>query len=848
MNKPDDIGRASNTRGFAASGDARVPGDVAPGSWYRLLYQNMLDEVHVWRVLRNDAGEIISWQLVDINPATERSWGMQREHVCGLMVEEIFPSAAPLFMPTVRKIFDEGRPHTWEEYIPDLGQHLRMTSVPLGDYFISTGTDITALKCAMEAAEQAARRASAAADALRHSEARLNLAVRHTRVGLWEVDLRNDRVWRNEGYERLYGEAHQDGSYSWDWWLERIHPEDRDRVWRSMQAVLKGTETSWSCDYRFRLESGGYADVEDRAIIERGENGEAERFLGAMLDTSASKQTGAQLSLLSQAVEQSPVAVKITDPEGTVTYVNAAFEATTGYSRREVLGQNTRILDSGLTPKSTMRELWSTVNAGQTWVGEVQNRKKNGDLYWARAWVAPVVGSTGEVTHHIGITEDITRSKRQEELIRHQAHYDYLTGLPNRLLAIDRLGQLLKEAKRESHEVAVLFMDLDDFKKINDTLGHDVGDKLLIQCALRLAGVLRDTDTIGRLGGDEFIVLLSHLGDSKQVLRTVDKLLEQFVQPFHVQDYTLKVTASVGIAVYPEDGADVSELLRNSDAAMYKAKRTAPNGYAFFTAALNEQVSKRLAIEQQLHDAVKRQEFSVHYQPKIDLLNGKVVGAEALLRWDNPTLGEVGPADFIAIAEQSGGITELGEFVLGEAMTSCARWRAEIDPTFRVAINLSPLQIRNPLLVDYLETLLTETGVAPDALEVEVTEGILLQLQSEVEACLQGLLSLGVTITMDDFGTGYSSLGYLRRYKFEALKIDQSFVADISSDASDRQLIRAAIAMAHGLNMQVVAEGVETREQHAFLRDAGCDFGQGYLYSEPMPAENMEGYLRSRLP
>ncbi len=561
-------------------------------------------------------------------------------------------------------------------------------------------------------------------------------------------------------------------------------------------------------------------------------------------DITEQKQADAQIRLLSQAVQQSPVTVMITDTKGDITYVNRAFEHITGYSQDEVLGKNPRVLKSGQTPGSIYHDLWQNISSGNTWEGEFQNRKKNGDIFWEHAWIAPVFDGAGETTHYLAVKEDITEHKRQEELILHQAHYDALTELPNRFLSMDRLVQMIKEAVRDSTQVAVLFLDLDDFKKVNDTLGHEVGDELLVQCAQRLRGVLRESDTIGRLGGDEFIILLSRLTEGSQAQPVADSLLAQFSHPFSVGGRQLKISASIGIALYPTDGTEVSALLRNSDAAMYHAKQLGRNAFAFFTEQMKLQVSKRLEIEEQLHGALERKEFSVHYQPQIELASGKVVGAEALLRWHNPVLGAVSPGEFIPIAEQTGLIVSLGDYVLREALSACARWRGEFSPVFCVAVNLSPIQVRGTALVDRLQAMLEQNGIPSEALKLEITEGVLMRQQSDVDECLGGLIQLGVNIAMDDFGTGYSSLSYLRSYPFHVLKIDRSFVADISVDESDRQLIRAAISMAHGLNMRVVAEGVETEEQQEFLAELGCDYGQGYLFGKPMPEEEMDRYFQ----
>jgi len=550
-----------------------------------------------------------------------------------------------------------------------------------------------------------------------------------------------------------------------------------------------------------------------------------------------------QARTLSQVVEQSPVTVMITDTNGAITYVNQAFEETSGYKLEEVLGKNPRILKSGKTPPNHYRELWQALVNGRPWNGEIQNRKKNGDLFWEHAWIAPVTNSEGTITDYLAVKEDITQRKLHEETILHQAHYDSLTTLPNRLLSLDRLGQLLKESERESEQVAVLFLDLDDFKKINDTLGHEAGDQLLIQCAQRLGSILRSKDTVGRLGGDEFIILLGSLENGEQAQPVAENILSVFRQPFAVQGRELTVSASIGISLYPSDGDNSSELLRNADAAMYHAKQQGRNTYTYFTEQMNLQVAHRLALEEQMHGAIERGEFTVVYQPQIELHSGRIVGVEALLRWQNPALGAISPIEFIPIAEQTGLIVPLGMFVLSEALTQTAQWQQDNSQDIRVAVNLSPRQFRIAGLTSDITSLLKRVGLSGESLELEITEGVLMSEESYIDEALVELDKLGISIAMDDFGTGYSSLSYLRSYPFHVLKIDRSFINDITADKSDRQLIRAANTMAQGLNMKVVAEGIETKQQLKFLKELGCDYGQGYLFSKPLPAEAMTAYL-----
>lgn len=441
------------------------------------------------------------------------------------------------------------------------------------------------------------------------------------------------------------------------------------------------------------------------------------------------------------------------------------------------------------------------------------------------------------------LATDITARKKQEEHILHLAHFDTLTDMPNRFLALDRLSQMINEARHNKELVAVLFLDLDDFKKINDILGHDTGDTLLNEAALRLQEGVRSGDTVGRLGGDEFIVLLGGLVDAADARPVAETLLQQFRDAFRIGDREMILTVSIGISLYPNDGDNPLELLRKADSAMYHSKGQGRNTYSFFTAQMNMDLSRRLLLEEQMHGALDRSEFSLCFQPIVNLKNAMIIGVEALLRWHNPTLGEIAPMEFIPIAEQTGLIVPIGEFVLTESLNILAKWQRQLGRPFSMAVNLSPRQFRDPKLVPFIEQTLQQTGCMRASLELEITEGVLMTGHSYIHEALTALSNLGVSIAMDDFGTGYSSLSYLRNFPFNVLKIDREFVNEISSDHANRELVNATIAMAHCLGLKVIAEGVETEEQLALLTAQQCDFGQGFLFSKPSAAAEITQML-----
>ena len=424
--------------------------------------------------------------------------------------------------------------------------------------------------------------------------------------------------------------------------------------------------------------------------------------------------------------------------------------------------------------------------------------------------------------------------RRHENRLFYQAHFDALTDLPNRFLALNHLEQLLKEAREHDHKVAVLFLDLDDFKKINDSLGHEVGDQLLIEAAQRLRDSVRSDDTVARLGGDEFVVMLGGINSARDAQSVAEKLLDQFQNPYRWSHRELVLTLSIGIAIYPDNGDCQAELMRNADSAMYYSKRQGRNVYHFFTNAMNQNATRRLLLEEQLRGALERNELSLCYQPLIDVSTGSMAGVEALIRWNNPALGAVSPDEFIPIAEQSGLIVPIGRYVLMQALTSLAHWQRSYGWDLKISVNLSPRQFRDPTLLSYIKQTLAQTGVSSHCLELEITEGVLISSHTKIGQSLNELNELGVSIAMDDFGTGYSSLSYLRRYPFDTLKIDRSFVSDITIDPQDRELVNAVIAMAHSLGLTVVAEGVESEAELSYLNKRGCDLVQGYLFSRPL--------------
>lgn len=528
----------------------------------------------------------------------------------------------------------------------------------------------------------------------------------------------------------------------------------------------------------------------------------------------------------------------IKDLKGHYLAINRCFEQTYGVKDKDVKGKTDyQLFDKSMAEFCHQSDL-KTIELDDSTTSEDQFSQKEIVRFYSSIKF-PLKDSNGKTYGLCGISTDITEKKLADEKILHQAHFDTLTDLPNRFLSLDRLSQMLNEAKRSKDKVAVLFIDLDDFKKINDSLGHEVGDKLLIESAQRLNALIRSEDTVGRLGGDEFILLLRNINNSKDLQPIAESLLSKFRQPFYIDNRELILTSSVGIALYPDDAGSASELLRNADTAMYQAKALGRNNYSYFTESMNRDVSRRLAVEEQIRGALNRNEFTVHYQIQLDIKSKYIIGAEALLRWHNEVLGHVSPEEFIPVAEHTGLIVCLGKFVLQQALLTIKQWHQQSGAQLRIAVNLSPRQFRDPKLVDYIQQSLLEFDVNAENLELEITEGVLMSGHSYIDDALNELSQLGVLLSMDDFGTGYSSLNYLRTYPFNVLKIDRCFVSGITDNNADKELVNATIAMSHALGLKVVAEGVETIEQFNLLAGLGCDYAQGYLLSKPVPKNEL---------
>ena len=538
--------------------------------------------------------------------------------------------------------------------------------------------------------------------------------------------------------------------------------------------------------------------------------------------------------------------VLITDLDGCITTINPAFTQITGYDETEVRGRNPKLLQSGRHDKTFFLSMWASVQQTGHWQGEIWNRRKDGELYPQLLTISTVRDDRGLPTHYVGVMTDISQLKQSEARLEHLAHYDPLTNLPNRLLLLSRMKHALEQAERQRHQVAVLFIDLDRFKDVNDSLGHPVGDKLLEVLAQRMRKRLRDNDTLGRLGGDEFLVVLEGLERPEDAAGVAQNLIRELEQPFALpKGHEVYIGASIGISVYPGDGQDANTLIQHADVAMYQAKEQGRNTYRFYTTALSSAVNERLDMGSRLRRALAQSEFVLHYQPQFDIKTGAMTGCEALLRWHAPEEGMIAPDRFIPLAEETGLIVPLGEWVL---KTACAQAKAWLDAgraPLIMAVNLSGRQLHDREVVRCVSAILEETGLPPERLKLELTESAIMGHGEQAKSLLHKLKALGLRLSIDDFGTGYSSLAYLKRFPIDELKIDRGFVRDIPQDLNDVEIAAAIIALARNLNLKVVAEGVETREQLEFLARQGCHAYQGYLSGKPMPADEFTRLMAS---
>jgi diguanylate cyclase (GGDEF)-like protein/PAS domain S-box-containing protein len=567
------------------------------------------------------------------------------------------------------------------------------------------------------------------------------------------------------------------------------------------------------------------------------------RFFVFVEDLSEKVAQESRLQMASLVFETMDQAVVVTDADNRIVTINPATTRITGYALDEVRGKDPKIFASGRHDADFYAAMWHALQTSRHWEGEIWDRRKDGAVYAKWLTINVITDTHGNLYQYVSVFSDITERKKTQELIWHQANFDSLTGLPNRHLLLERLEQEIKKAQRDGHTMAVLFIDLDRFKEINDTLGHAKGDALLVQAARRLTAHVRATDTVARLGGDEFTVVLPEYGDRANLERIVQLLIREMAEPFDLSDNDLGyVSASVGITLYPDDAHNLEELLKHADQAMYVAKAEGRNRYSYFTASMQQEVREKMALIRELRQALARNQLALYYQPIVELQSGAITKAEVLLRWQHPELGMVSPEVFIPLAEESGLIHEIGEWVFRQAIISVKQWQQRLGRTIQLSINKSPLQFERPIEPSWSQQL-SEQGLQGNSITVEITEGSLLSQSQRLQEQLLEYHRAGIEVSIDDFGTGFSALSYLHRFDIDYLKIDRSFVMDLEENHAHSALTEAIIVMAHKLKIKTIAEGVESEQQRDMLVRFGCDYVQGYLYSRPVPAAEFEQLL-----
>ena len=733
-----------------------------------------------------------------------------------------------LALGAVHKEFSAAR-----EISPVILESLASVDASRGDELAGLARSLHEMMIGVTAHENQQRIAAAQ---LRESEERYRFMVEGARVVAWEYSLTLGRfTYVSPQARELLGRDPDD-------WLSagfleaRLHPDDAGRVAEARSGMLS-SGSGCSLDYRLRHADGFYVWVHhlSAALPSMGGQGDG-TVRGILLDVSDRKLLEQRLAIAGQVFEKATEGIMVTDAQNRIISVNPAFETITGYVSDEVLGKNPKMLTAGLQAADHYDAMWQALERDGHWAGEVWNRRKSGEPFAQRLSVSIIRDPAGRIQRYLAMFSDVTTQKRQAEKIEHQAAHDALTGLPNRRLLGDRMGQAIVRAQRHGQRVGVAMLDLDGFKHINDTLGHRIGDLLLIETARRLTHCIRESDTVARVGGDEFMVVLPEISGQNDLQTLAGKILDHVREGYVIEGKDLFVSCSIGLTLYPDDGDNPETLLAHADTAMYRAKTDGKNTYRFFTAEMHEHAVARLHLEEELRRALRDGEFELFYQPVVRIVSGIAVKAEALLRWRHPRRGLVDPAQFIPTAEECGLMLPIGAWVVREAARQAAAWKGQASRGFRIGINLSAQQFQRGNCVALLEESLAAAGADAGQLVIEITESLFIDDQGDACRQLNEISAMGFEVAIDDFGTGYSSLSYLKRFPVDSLKIDQTFVRGIPEDDEDTALVDAIIAMSNGLGLDVIAEGIETDAQRDFLISRGCRYGQGYLFGRAMPA------------
>jgi diguanylate cyclase (GGDEF)-like protein/PAS domain S-box-containing protein len=684
---------------------------------------------------------------------------------------------------------------------------------------------------------------------IRERDSRLNLALWGSGDEFWDWNVRDKSLYRL-GAARLLGQGSLETMSTDDWRNNSIHPEDWPRVQKLLEEHISGASELFESEHRVRTANGEWIWVRSRGkVVERDTAGNPLRMAGTARDITVARRAERERRVALEVLRSMSEAVAVIDLDFCFISVNPSFSRITGYAEEEVAGQNSSLLDSGQHSPDFYRRVRDILERTGHWAGEMWQRRKDDEEFLGWIEMSEVRDSMGIRSHFVAVVNDITDKKRAEQELRYLANYDTLTGLPNRALLSERLGRAIVRARRQETRVAVLFLDLDRFKDINDSMGHAAGDRLLKAAATRLQATVSASDTVARLGGDEFTVVLEDVEGLMAVERMARDILIAFTTPLEVDErHDVSITPSLGISLYPDHALVPTDLLKFADTAMYQAKAEGRNTYQIYNETMDTEARQRAAIISALRKAIERNEFRLMYQPRMSLADGSITGVEALLRWKSADLGELSPSVFVPLAEESGLILSMGEWVIRAACQQLKAWRQQGLHEISVGINISVLQLLRGNVPVFLQEQLRTYGLPADRIELEVTESMVMQNAQQATAVLNELRKIGVSLAIDDFGTGYSSLVYLKRLPIDTLKIDKEFIDDLTRDADDEAITSTIITMGHSLGLNVIAEGVETEAQLNFLRDHGCDEIQGHWLSRPIDADRCLEFIRGWAP
>lgn len=793
---------------------------------FRELFHSVNDAIFLTPIDENG----LPGRFIEVNDVACRRLGYSRDELLRMSPTDVDdPDSAAAIAPLMADLLKHGQATFEANHRTKCGQ---IIPVEVSSHVFTLEGQRMVLSVARDITER-----KLAENKLRESEQQKNAILDGLKDVVVEyVDPELRIIWTNAGISEALGVDQNDavGEHCYELVQGRKSPCPRCSA---VKAVRTG-----------KFEQGQTVTPDGREWITRSNpirdaHGRIEGIVHVAVNVTDMRRAERALRIHTTAMNAATDQIVITDHRGRVEFVNPAFTRETGYAPADVEGRTLRVLSSGKHDREFYADLWKTVLAGNTWHGEVTNRRKDGTTYVDDMTITPIKGAAGKVEHFIAIKRNVTEKTLYQEKLDHLAHHDPLTGLPNRLLFSDRLSMKLSESRQNGQSMAIMFIDLDRFKLINDTLGHNVGDGLLKDVASRLRKTLRDVDTIARMGGDEFTLILPNIRTTEHPMRVASRVLQAFSAPFQVEGHELFISPSIGVSIYPEDGQDVETLVKNADTAMYRAKEQGRNNCQLYTKALNAKALERITLETSLRNALRRHEMMVHYQPQVDIRTGDILGVEALARWKHPELGFVPPSQFVPLAEDTGLIMPISEWMLYEVCQQNKDWQDAGLPPMVASVNISARQLEHDHLLRAVRTVLDKTGLDPSYLGIELTESMLMRNTDHSAEVLGQLKEMGVHVSVDDFGTGHSSLSYLKRLPIDSVKIDQSFVRDITINPDDAAISGAVVAMAHSLKLSVVAEGVETLEQLEFLRSLKCDMIQGYFISRPVPADELTQLL-----